>query len=137
MAKLKYKFNRFHNEVYFPPNYASMVLEFVNSFKGEVDVTFHAAEQLLEDKRGEIPLPTNIELLDPSNLLIEFYERLDRPGRIQKAVIRINNLSEKFDYSYVVARDGVIVTAWTNDKGDNHRLTDSLMEYVQPPTVTE
>ncbi len=97
MPYKKHKFNRYHNEVYFPPNYASMVLEFVNSFVGEVDVTTHAAEQLLEDKRGKIPLPTNEELLDPSNMLIEFYERHDHLGRIQKAVIRIGNLSEKFD----------------------------------------
>ena len=133
MAKKKTKFNRYHAGVYFPDNFAEMVLEFINSFTGEVDLTNHAAEQLFEDKRGTIPLPTNEELLDPSNKIVEFYERRDRTGRIQKAVFRISNLHENLDYTYVVARDGVIVTAWANDKGDNHRLTNSLKEYVQPP----
>ena len=129
----KAKFNRYHCEVYFPENFPQMVLEFINTFKGDVDLTTHAAEQMYEDKRGQIPLPTNDELLNPGNKIIEIYERLDKPGRIQKAVFRIGHLNENYDYSYVVARDGVIVTAWTNDKGDNHRLTNALNEYIQPP----
>lgn len=135
MTKPNIEFNRYHHSVYFPEDYASMVLEFVNSFKGDVDLTSHAAEQMYDknDHRGPIPLPTNEELLEYSNKLVEFYERQDRTGRIQKALIRVGGLSEKYDYSYIVARDGVIITAWANDKEDTHRLTQSLKEYVQPP----
>ena len=139
MTKPKYDFNRYHNDIYFPDNFPTMVLEFVESFKGEVDLTTHAAEQLYDkkDPRGPIPLPTNEELLEPSNMLVEFYERKDRVGRIQKALIRVNNLSEKYDYSYIVARDGVIVTAWANSKTDDHRLTKSFDEYYCPEEIRE
>ena len=132
MGSANKKFNRYHADIYFPDDYPSMVLEFIESFTGEVDLTHHAAEQLLEDKRGQIPLPTKEELLNPDTKLIEIYERTDRIGRIQKAVFRLGHLDKNYDYSYVVAREGVIVTAWANDKGDHHRLTESDDTYIQP-----
>jgi len=138
MAKPKVNLNRYHQDVYFPEEFPGMALEFVNLFKEgpDVDLTTHAGEKMIDDNnpRGRIPLPTNEQLFDPSNKLIEFYERVDRPGRIQKAVIRIGHLHEDYDYTYVVSRDRFIITCWSNDVGDNHRLTHSLNEYVQPPT---
>ena len=111
-----------------------MVLEFFQSLP-KVDVTTHAAEQLLEDKRGVIPLPTKEELFDAANILVEVYEILDRggepTGKIQKAVIRIRGLSEKLDYTYVVAREGYVVSTWANSKSDKHRLTGKN-EYYKP-----
>lgn len=130
------KFNRYHCDIYFPEKYPDMVLEFVSLFdRDDVECTSHAASKMINEKndpRGIIPYPTKDELFDSSNRLVEFYELLDKPGRIQKAVIRVGNLSEKYDYTYVVARDNTIITCWANDKGDNHRLTKSLEEYVQP-----
>lgn len=111
-----------------------MLSEFISTFHGDVDLTYHAAEQMVDDKRGEIPLPTFEELLDNENVkLVEFYEPLDRQGIIQKAVFRLSQLSENYDYSYVVARDGVVVTAWANDKNDIHRLTESKDVYISGP----
>lgn len=127
----KTKFNRYHDSIYFPENFSEMMLEFVQTLSDEIDLTNHAAEALYEDKRGSIPLPTKRELLDSDNKIVEFYERSDRLGRIQKAVFRVGHLNEKYDYTYVVARGGVVVTAWANDKGDNHRLTHVLTEYIQ------
>lgn len=136
VSKPKMDLNRYHQNVYFPEEFPTMALEFVQLFTEEVDLTTHAAEQMYDkkDPRGPIPLPTNSQLFDHSNKLVEFYERRDHLGRIQKAVIRVGNLNEKYDYTYVVARDGVIITCWANDSGDNHRLTHSLNEYIQPPT---
>lgn len=125
--------NKYHASIHFPGEFPEMVLEFIESFVGEIDLTNHAAEQMYEDKRGRIPLPTKEELLHRSNKIFEFHERQDRLGRIQKAHFRVSFLNEKFDYTYVVARGGVIVTAWANDKGDNHRLTESREIYVSPP----
>lgn len=128
----KEKFRRYHSEIYFPKNFPEMIIEFIETFSNDIDLTFHAAEQMYEDKRGQIPLPTKAELLDKDNIIVEFYERLDRIGRIQKAVFRIKHLNEKYDYTYVVARGGVIVTCWANSKTDNHRLIASLNEYYCP-----
>lgn len=127
----KKKFNRYHDSIYFPETFSKMMVEFIQTLNDEIDLTNHAAEALFEDKRGDIPLPTKKELLDNTNKIVEFYERTDRLGRIQKAVFRVSHLSEKYDYTYVVARGGVVVTAWANDKGDNHRLTHALNEYIQ------
>lgn len=133
MTKKTNNFNRYHSDIFFPEKFPQMVLEFVETFGDDINLTDHAAEQMYEDKRGMIPLPSKEEMLDSSNKIIEFYERLDRLGRIQKTVFRIGHLSEKYDYTYVVARDGVVVTCWGNDKGDHHRLTESRNNYIQPP----
>ena len=102
-----------------------MCVEFFQQIT-DVDVTYHAADQLLEDRRGIIPLPNRAELLHNSNTLVEFYERLDDNNRttgvIQKMLIRVHNLHEAYDYCYVLAREGFIVSAWANDKGDDHRI---------------
>lgn len=125
---------RYHHKVHFPENVGLMCLEFFGQIK-DIDVTFHAAEQLMEDRRGIIPLPTREELLHDTNTLVEFYEQCNefgQPlGRMQKVLVRIHNLSEDYDYSYVLAREGFIVSAWANDKGDDHRLLKSH-EYFRP-----
>lgn len=133
MSKPRYQFNRYHSMVYFPDRFPEMVMEFISTFGEEINLTNHAAEQMYEDKRGMIPLPSKTEILHPDNLIVEYYERLDHLDRIQKVVFRVPSLSEEFDYTYVIARGGVIVTSWANDKGDNHRLTESVHLYVQPP----
>ena len=131
------RLRRYHHKVYFPAweNLGSMVVEFFSGLK-KVDITHHAATQLLEDKRGIIPLPSKQELMHPTNTLVEFYELLDRDGKstgtIQKALIRIHNLSEKFDYSYIIARDSFLISAWANDKNDDHRLDRSKNVYFKP-----
>lgn len=131
------KFNRYHSDVYFPESFPEMVLEFIETFNGEINLTDHAAEQMYEDKRGMIPLPDKKEMLHSSNKIVEFYEKLDYLGRIQKAVFRIGYLNENFDYTYVVARGGVIVTCWANSKTDTHRLTESREKYYCPPELKD
>ena len=125
---------RYHQKVYFPENVGEMAGEFIQQIK-EIDLTFHAAEQLMEDKRGIIPLPTRQELFHNGNTLVEFYEQCDptgKPlGKIQKVLIRVHNLDDQLDYSYVLAREGFIVSAWANDKGDDHRLTNAT-DYYNP-----
>lgn len=125
--------HKYHYSVYFPENFANMMLEFVQTIKSDPDLTGHAANEMNEDKRGQIPLPTKEEILDRTNMVVEVHELVDKPGRIQRAAFRINFLSEDYDYTYIIARDGVIVTAWANDKGDNHRLTESRQKYIQGP----
>lgn len=135
MARPKIPLRRYHHSIYFPDNTGLMCLEFFQQIS-DVDVTYHAAEQLMEDRRGIIPLPNKAELMHDTNTLVEIYETMNEYGvslgKIQKMLIRVHNLSEEFDYSYVLAREGFIVSAWANDKGDTHRLTGSRNEYYQP-----
>lgn len=140
MAKPRLNLRRYHNKIYFPDNTAVMCLEFFGQIK-DVDVTYHAAEQLMEDRRGIIPLPSREELLHSSNTLVEFYEVMDEynqpTGVCQKMLIRVHNLSEDFDYSYVLAREGFIVSAWANDKNDDHRLDSRASRDYYRPQVME
>jgi len=141
MAKPRLNLRRYHNKIYFPESTAMMCLEFFGQIK-DVDVTYHAAEQLMEDRRGIIPLPSREELLHNSNTLVEFYEVLDDynapQGTIQKMLIRVHNLSETYDYSYVLAREGYIVSAWANDKTDDHRLDSrASRDYYRPREMAD
>lgn len=131
---------RYHKSVYFPKNLPSMVLDFFNEFD-RVCFTHHAEEQLSVDKRGTIPKPTKLDIMNPSNRLVEIYEILDEvnapSGVLQKIVVRVGFLSDIYDFTYVISREGVIVTAWINDKGDEHRLENSVDQYYAPTEYQE
>jgi hypothetical protein len=114
-----------------------MTREFVEHLgEKEIGFTNHAETARFSDKRGEIPRITRLDLFNPNNTLVEFYEILSKDGkpttRIQKLVIRVHHLSDKFDYTYVLAREGYVVSTWANDKGDEHRLTHSEETYYHP-----
>jgi len=134
---MKKNLRRYHHKIYFPENdkLLLMVAEFFQQLP-KVDVTHHGIEQLFEDKRGLIPLPSKKELMQPENTLVEIYEILDAQGnptgKMQKALIRVYNLNEKYDYAYVIAREGFIISGWALDKGDEHRLTKSMYNYYCP-----
>lgn len=136
--KSGFKYRRYHNKIYFPENTAEMVIEFINQID-DIDVTNHAIEELNRDRRGVIPIPTKEEIFCSENTLVEFYERVDenddRLNIIQKLVIRVHNLSDSFDYCYVLAREGFIVSAWANDKDDIHRLSHKAHFYYNPNQV--
>ena len=136
MAAIKSPMRRYHYRVHMPENLGTMLVEFISQLKTDPEPTNHAAEQMLQDKRGVIPLPTKEELFSGENTLVEVYEILDKQnqptGRIQKMVIRVPSLSEKYDHTYVIARENFILTTWKNDKGDEHRLTEAIDNYYQP-----
>jgi len=141
MTKPRLNMRRYHNKIHFPENTALMCLEFFGQIQ-DVDLTYHAAEQLMEDKRCIIALPTRDELLHSTNTLVEFYELCndfgEPMGRIQKMLIRVHNLHEDYDFSYVLAREGYIVSAWANDKNDDHRLDSrASRDYYKPPVMEE
>lgn len=129
---------RYHYSVYFPKNTATMLLNFFNQLT-DVNVTYHAAHQMFDDPRGIIPLPDKNDLLQSNNILVEFYENLndeDQPiEQIQKILIRVKHFSDKIDYTYLLAREGYIVSAWISDKNDVHRLTHSMHKYWCPENL--
>jgi hypothetical protein len=72
---------------------------------------------------------------------VEVYEILDKYNnpthKLQKILLRLHHLSDKFDYSYVLARESYIVSAWCNSKNDDHRLIESFANYYCPDTLKE
>lgn len=136
MHKAK-ELRRYHRRVWLP-NYArSMIGEFIKQLPF-VDLTAHAAKEMAKDKGGMIPLPTKHELFDRDNELIEIFEILkagEPTGIAQKLVLRAKKLNTLYDYSYVIAREGFIVTSWATHKNDNHRLKKSLYEYYVPENL--
>jgi hypothetical protein len=131
---------RYHYKIWFPDNLADMLLSFFQNIEN-IALTTHAKEQLVEDRRGIIPVPTKEQLLDPDNILVEVYEQVDGKGNpkgiIQKIILRLPNLNPKYDYTYVVARENTIVSAWANSKTDDHRVINSLEEYYCPEHLRE
>jgi hypothetical protein len=131
---------RYHYKIFFPENTPDMIVEFFGQFK-IVQTTYHAAEQLIVDKRTIIPLPSKEDLLNHSNTLVEFYEILDDnsvcTGKIQKALIRTSSMDADFDFSYVISREGFMISAWATDRDDIHRLTDSANYYYCPEVLKE
>jgi hypothetical protein len=129
------KLRRYHYNVFFPENTADMCLDFFLQLN-EVNVTYHAAHQMFDDPRGIIDLPDKDDLLKEENILVEFYENLsedNKPtGLMQKMLLRIKHFSKTQDFTYLIAREGYIVSAWKSDKDDIHRLTKSLHEYYCP-----
>ncbi len=126
---------RFHHKIWLPNNINELVVEFFDQLSN-VDLTTHAAKELLEDKRGVIPLPSKIELTQAGNLLIEAYV-WESKAYLQKAAIRIPSLSTVYDYTYVVAREGFVVSAWANSKTDNHRLLKGFEKFYCPEELRE
>lgn len=131
---------RYHYKVYFPDNVKEMCCEFFNQLN-HVNVTYHAAYQMCDDPRSIIDLPTKSDLTNESSKVVEFYENLDDCGKptgmVQKMLVRVPHLNERFDYTYLVAREGYIVSAWCLDKSDVPRLTRSLYEYHCPENLKE
>lgn len=124
----KNKFLRYHYNVYFPENISEMCLTFFNNLDDNISPTYHAMHQMVDDPHGIIDLPTKEDLMNPENILVEIYENLNNGSRtddIQKALIRVKHLSDKKDFSYLVAKEGFIVSAWSNDKNDIHKLTNN------------
>lgn len=135
----KMNLRRYHYQIWFPENTSVMLASFFEQFE-DVDITYHAAEQLIEDRNGIIPLPSKLEMMNPTNTLIEFYEIMDNTKRthiLQKALIRIHDLDPKLDFSYVLAREGFVVSAWSQKKNDIQKLTKSLYEYYCPEDLQE
>lgn len=128
---------RYHHKIYFDDKIGQMTIEFINQLgTNEIGYTNHAENERFSDKRGIIPRATRDLLFCPTNTLVEVYEILHDDGtptaRIQKLVIRVHHLSDEFDYTYVIAREGFIVSNWANDKNDEHRLTHSGENYYTP-----
>ncbi len=130
-----FNLRRYHHKVFFPSNTKEMLIDFINQIV-KIDITNHAMIELSTDRRGIVPIPTKEEMFHSDNTLVEFYERLDNDnnpeGIIQKVLVRVHNLSSRLDYSYVLAREGFIVSGWANAKGDDHRLNNSHHQYFQP-----
>jgi len=142
------KFLRYHKDVEFPPRakLGNMLLDFFENFE-LINVSYHGRNQLVDDRKGVIiKVPSKTELMNPANTLVEVFERADDSynplGIIQKVLIRCHNLHEDWDFAYVVAREGLIVSAWANDKSDHHRLirkdiyySTTFNDYVEVPEV--
>lgn len=134
------RLRRYHYKVWFPTDLCDMVKEFVTQLDGkEIGFTHHADKERLNDKRGIIPKVNKQDLLNNDNKIVEVYEILTNNGRrtntIQKLVIRIVNIDDKYDYVFVLAREGFVVSCWINSKSDIHRITSSFSNYYCPPEI--
>jgi len=124
---------RYHVNVWMPSNIHDMVENFRTSIPDVIGITNHAARELMNDTA---PTPTKDNIFGNDSQIIEAYEILNgiatrKPtGKIQKLVMRVQNLSPDRDFTYVISNDGWVVSGWANDKNDLHRLTGNGRYYA-------
>jgi len=143
MKSRKKTVRRYHVGLWLPENIVTMATNFFQQLPDELGVTYHGVEQLLEDRRliqnGDfIPTPTKRDLTGKNATLVEVHELLDKfsrnqTGIIQKLVVRVHHFSAIHDFTYVVSRDGFIVSGWSNDKTDVHEVDHR--EYYIPKSL--
>ena len=129
----KMNYRRYHRDVYFPENYIEMVLEFFEQLPF-IHLTNHSIEEIRNDRNGIIPIPSIAQITSVNSYLVEFYCPMNDNqslNYIQKLLIRVKDLSTDFDYSYIIAREGFIVSAWSNAKTDIHKLKNN-QNYFRP-----
>jgi hypothetical protein len=97
-----------------PEGIVPKLRSFMAALPQDLDLSYHAADEILADPLGMIPVPTAADLRDPENRLIEVYQ--DAAGSLTKLVIRRTHLRPGVSYTYVVGRDGTLVTAWANPR---------------------
>lgn len=137
----KPKLRRYHYKVYFPENIGDMLQEFFAEVisVGEIGKTHHSKKEQECDAKNIVPNLTLDIAMHPQNILVECYELIDPvweapTGKLQKVVLRVRHLDPVYDYTYVLAREGFVVTNWANHKQDIHKL-ESQNKYYTPDKV--
>jgi len=108
---------RWHINFCLPCNFLRMVDSYLKNLPNIVRPTYHAAAEMLEDPFGPIPVPYKTDLVEGK--LIEIYEN----EVINRGVIRVKHMGPR-DYTFVVEKSGLLITAWSNNKNDNHVIDE-------------
>lgn len=118
---------RYHTSFGFPDGVLDELHDTVNSIQS-LELSVHSIMAMLGDKKSIIPVPNVDVLLETENNLMEVY--VDN-GKIEKFLIRVKTMDDEFDYTYVITKDGMIVTCWTNDKNDVPTLNKRSTSYIK------
>lgn len=114
---------KYHKEVGFENQAIEhIVAEILNSvapLDEQIDYTLHAKLETIKDRYQIVPVLTKNNLKKED--IIEYTKE---NGKIVKALFRIKNLSNRFDFTYSVSLDGKVLTCWANRKDDVHRTLD-------------
>lgn len=87
---------------------------FISTLPDCLDLSSQAAEDLVIDPLGPIPIPTGSDLRDPENRLLEVHQ--DPWGDLTRIIIRRGYRDPGIAYTYVVEAGGVLAAAWTSRK---------------------
>ena len=138
MKKSKSKsLDRYHRDVYFPDWTNTSLKGFAKGVQthGSISFSLHALIKIVEymveyGKRFVMFLVKTIRqgVLKTENVF-EFYAEEDV---IKKACFRISSSEIPVDIVLVISADGVVVTAFVINKGDNHTTLDEKMYERKP-----
>lgn len=107
---------RYHKDIGFPENYIQTIINFFLGFD-DTRLTFHSISEMADDKLTIIGMPHKTNLIDLDTELIEIYTDGDE---FSKVLLRNKSMSNDYDFLYVIANDGAVVSAWANEKDDDH-----------------
>lgn len=120
------RINRFHRDIFFPGSYDSSMKTFVEEIMALGPLTFslHSVEKIADYffEYGKNFLQYLVKTvrrnsLDPEKVF-EFYSGKD--GKITKACFRYTFDEFPVDIIMVVSANGVVITMYISNKGDNH-----------------
>jgi hypothetical protein len=135
VERMAYPSIKYHYSIWFPPNIGYMCLDFFENIS-EIQSTYHFKNQVLDDPKGILEIPTKRDLMHPSNTLVEASEFIDEndlpTGKLHKLLIRCHHFSYEYDLCFVLANDGFLITTWANDKTDIHNIEKSKDTYYSP-----
>jgi len=124
MAKKLY---RYHDEVYMPDNKDALVRVFKDTVSNSGALTFslHAVDKIIKavNMYGISMWSQFLQLIRSGNILsarvFEIYINSD--GEITKACFRAELEGIPVDLTLVISAKGVIITAYTTNREDNHK----------------
>ena len=123
------KIKRYHKSFYFPPWATKSLQNFSDSIRSRTSITFslHALEKTLEYgfEYGRKFLKSVSKVIREDALKNgEVFEFYSIEQEIRKACFRVFLVGSPVDLILVISSDGVVITLYVSNKGDNHNTLD-------------
>lgn len=131
------KLRRYHRDIYFPDWANFSLKEFAQHVRVHGSVTFslHAVEKSLEYgfDYGRKFLKFISKIIRQDVLKVEnVFEFYAEGGAVRKACFRVSSPEILVDLVLVISSDGVVVTIFVINKGDNHNTLDEKVYERKP-----
>jgi hypothetical protein len=128
---------RYHKDVYFPDWASTSLKGFAKGVQihGSIAFSLHALEKVVDygteygKKFVKFLVKTIRQGILKTDNVFEFYAE---DTGIKKACFRISSSEVPVDLVLVISADGVVVTAFVINKGDNHTTLDEKMYERKP-----
>lgn len=104
----------YHRDIYKPVTWGMDIDNLIKNLPEHLDFTnTHYRAENLDRKK----IPIDKQQVQRKDVFEAKYEN----GKIREIGVRLKNLDKEKDITYVIAKDGGVLTSWENNKNDHHR----------------